>query len=150
MAKTKPDLQNQVDHLKQQLQEFKEKHARAVADYQNLQKRIEHQQSQFLHLTTAALIGKYLTILDDLERAAAHVQDEGLELVIHHFHELLKEEGVTEIQTHGQPFNPEIMDCVETVPGDKDQVVRVIQKGYHLGESLIRPAKVEVGTGSNK
>ncbi len=147
MAKNKSTSHQELHH---QLQEITEKHRRALADYQNLEKRISQQRADFTRLANVGLIIRILTLLDDLERAATHINDSGLDLVIHNFHQLLQDEQVKPIPAAHQVFNPQLMECTDTVPGKKDQVIQVLQPGYTLGDTVIRPAKVQVGSGSQK
>lgn len=146
MAKT-PD---KTDQLKLQLKDLTDKYTRALADYQNLEKRIERERGQFAVYTKAVTISPFLDILDDLQRAASHLSDNGLDLVIDQFNKTLKEQGITQLIPQDEPFDPATMDCVEQAPGPKDQVISVSQKGYRLEDHLIRPAKVTVGSGDKK
>jgi len=138
---------DQIKILEEKIIDLDSKWKRALADYQNLQKRTENDKSRFAKLANATLVEKLLSIIDDLERAAAHVKDEGINMIVKQFSILLEEEGVEEIIAHGQVFNPETMECVEITAGEKEMVVKVAQKGYMLNDFILRPAKVEVGSG---
>ena len=131
----------------QKVRELEENWKRALADYRNLEKRIESQQQAFVRLANAALIDKLLSILDDLERAASHLKDYGLNLVIGKLNGVLDSEGVKAIKSEGEAFNPETMDCTEMVNGPKNAVTETVLKGYTLNDHVIRPAKVKVGNG---
>ena len=139
-----------VDLLDDKIGELENKWKRALADYANLQKRVENERFAFAKMANATLIIEILGILDDLERAAGHLKDEGLELVLKRFGELLKREEVVEIKAMGNDFDPESMEAVESVKGDENRVMKVVQKGYMMGETVLRPVKVEVGNGRNK
>lgn len=125
--------------------ELEEKYLRALADYQNLEKRVEREKETFVKFANAVLILKMLPVLDNLERASEHLKDQGIELVIKQFKEALSSEGVTEIEAAGQAFDPQLHEAVEKVSGEEDKVMEVVEKGYKLGEKVIRPAKVKVG-----
>ena len=144
VKKIRKDL---TSELKKQADEFESKWKRALADYQNLQKRVENERSSFAKMANAILISEILGIVDDLERAAKYLKDEGLNIVVKRLEDLLKREGVEEIEAGGKEFDPEIMEAVENVEGQKNKVMRVVQKGYMMGQSVLRPAKVEVGNG---
>src|SRR3989338_5337349 len=131
----------------QKVRELEENWKRALADYRNLEKRIESQQQAFVRLANAALIDKLLSILDDLERAASHLKDDGLNLVIGKLNGVLDSEGVKAIKSEGEAFNPETMDCTEMVNGPKNAVTETVLKGYSLNDLVIRPAKVKVANG---
>lgn len=120
---------------------------RALADYANLEKRIEREKEAFVKLANAQLLDKLLSVLDDFELCEKHLRDEGVSLVCERFKEVLESEGVEEIRALGQKFDPEIMDAVEIVSGEKNKVVEVVLKGYLLNEKVLRPAKVKVGQG---
>ena len=141
---------DQVHKLDNQVNEYEDKWKRALADYQNLQKRVENERSTYAKMANAVLIVEILGILDDLERAAKHTKDEGLELVLKRFDDLLKREDVVEIEAMGNDFDPESMEAIESVMGDDNKVMNVVQKGYMMGEAVLRPAKVEVGNGGQK
>ena len=118
---------------------------RALADYQNLEKRTAVEKQQFVKLANLSLITQLLPVLDDLERADKHLNDPGLTLIYKRLKEVLEGEGITEIEALNQPFDPNKMECVEKGEGQDDMVNRVDTKGYKLGEIVIRPARVAVG-----
>jgi molecular chaperone GrpE len=137
MKKDKPD---KLEH-----QDLQEKYIRALADYQNLEKRVERERETFVKFANTILILKMLPVLDNLERAGEHHKDQGIDLVIKQFREALQGEGVTEIEAKGVKFNPEVHEAVEQVPGEEGKVMEVLEKGYQLGEKVIRPTKVKIG-----
>lgn len=118
---------------------------RALADYQNLERRVSEERTLLGRLTSVLVIEKFLPILDNLESAQSHLNDEGLALVIKQFRDVLASEGVEELETEGQEFNPHMHEAVEAVDGDKDNViVKEVSKGYKIEDRVIRPAKVVV------
>jgi molecular chaperone GrpE len=145
--KTKSKKKDSVHELNQKIKELEENWKRALADYQNLEKRVSQQQQSFVRLANASLIDKLLGVFDDLERASEHIKDHGLKLILNQFRSVLESEGVKEIETEGKDFDPETMDCTEMVPGPKNKVIKVLLKGYRLNDHVIRPAKVQVGKG---
>lgn len=136
-----------LKELQEEIENLEENWKRALADYNNLEKRVSDQQQTFVRLANASLVDKLLGVLDDLERAVDHIKDKGLNLVLDQFREVLDSEGVKEIEAKGEEFDPETMDCVEMAPGEENKVVKVQLKGYTLNDHVIRPAKVEVGIG---
>lgn len=134
----------QVDDAKE---DYKDKWLRALADYKNLERRVEENQSQLITLANASLLSKLLPTLDLMETALKHVDDPGLTLVVKQFQEALKNEEVREIDANEQSFDSATMECVETKPGEKDQVIEVVKKGYRYKEFVLRPAQVIVGKG---
>lgn len=137
-------------HLQNQIQDLENRFKRALADYQNLEKRHASQKGDLIKFANQGLLDKLLPLLDDLERAQAHLQDSGLELIIDQFHQLLISEGVTPIISDRQIFDPQTMDCAEVVPGPKNKVVTTLAKGYYYHDRVLRPARVEVGSGQKK
>ena len=118
---------------------------RTLADYQNLERRIEEERRMLSKLSSLLLIEKLLPILDNLESAQMHINDEGLELVIKQFKEVLSSEGISEIQADGQTFDPNLHEAIEIQEGQEDnKIVKVINKGYKIDDKVIRPAKVVV------
>lgn len=120
---------------------------RVLADYQNQKKRFENQQADFIKFSNSALLDKFLSVLDDLERAQLHLKDEGLNLAIKHFNSVLDSEDVKEIACKNSSFDPKTADCVELIDGSKNKIIEVIKKGYTLNGKVLRPAQVRVGKG---
>lgn len=133
--------------LEERITDLENKWKRAVADYINLEKRIEKEKKIFVKFSNAQLLDKILPILDELEICAKHLKDKGLRMVLAKFWQALKSEGIEEIKAQGEEFNPETMDAVEIVAGPKNKVVEVVLKGYLLNDKVLRPAKVKVGGG---
>lgn len=127
---------------------YKEKWLRALADYKNLERRVEENQAQLLSLANASLVGKLLPTLDLMETALKHIADPGLTMVLKHLEDTLKSEQVSEIDALHQNFDIETMECTETKPGEKDHVIEVVKKGYRYKDFVIRPAQVVVGNGA--
>src|SRR5437870_3597742 len=118
---------------------------RTMADYQNLERRIEEERKLLGQLSSALVIEKFLPVLDNLEAAQRHLKDEGLELVIKQFKEVLSSEGVEEIQAESSQFDPKLHEALEAKEGEKDnQVIKVVSRGYQINGNVLRPAKVIV------
>lgn len=125
--------------------EWKEKYLRALADYQNLEKQTQGWKEEFARFANVDLIRKLLEVIDDLDNASEHLKDEGLNLVVGKLHNILREEGLEELQVAGQKYNPVEAEVVSTEPGEPENTVaKVLQKGYKIKEKIIRPAKVTV------
>jgi molecular chaperone GrpE len=131
-------------------EELKNQVKRALADYQNLEKRTQEQRGQWIRTANKELILKLLPVLDILSLAYKHLQDEGLRLSIQKFNEVLSHEGVTEFISLGQPFVPESMEAVGTKEGEKGRVVEQVKAGYKLNGEILRPAQVIIGEGEKK
>jgi len=149
MAKTKNIKQdNQVEKLmvlEQKTIELEDRLKRSLADYANLEKRIESQRQLFVTLATTAIITKMIEVLDDLYLTYKHIQDPGLKIAIDKFNSVLKSEGLEEINPVNLEFDPQSMECIEAVDGRENFVVEVKKLGYKLNGHVVRPAQVTVG-----
>jgi molecular chaperone GrpE len=122
---------------------------RALADYQNLLRRVEADKTQFAKFANANLIARLLPSLDVIEMAASHSQDLGVQMAAKQFDQALKDEGLAVINPSlGDSFDPREHDCTETVSPQPsavtDTIAEVVLKGYRLGELVLRPARVKV------
>lgn len=145
-------LQQEIEQLKKDLEEVNGNWKRALADYQNLEKRTFAQKQEFGKYTTKILLGKFLDVLDLLYAAQKHLQNEGLDLVIRKFLSINQEEGLIKIETAGKEFDPKIMECIEIIEGDNENIVaEEVRSGYLLNNDyLIRTARVKVYKKINK
>jgi molecular chaperone GrpE len=125
---------------------------RAAADLENFRKRAARERAEFFTLANERLIGELLPILDDLERAlvaaAEHEEaqlEEGVRLVHRSLASLLERHGVQAIDTDGK-FDPHVHEALLSQPSEAEEgsVLDVVQKGYKLGERVVRPARVVV------
>lgn len=118
---------------------------RALADYANLQKRTEEEKKAVVKFGNVVLIVKFLDILDHLEEAQKTINSDGLELVIKKFKDILTAEGVSEVPTEGLTFDPNQHEGIAVVAGEKEgEIAEVLQKGYMLGDKVLRPSRVKV------
>lgn len=122
---------------------------RVLADYQNLEKRVILEKSEWIKLSNKNLLLKLLPGLDSLMLAQKHTQDQGVVLSINQILNAFNQEGVKKIETLGQNFDPRFMEVVTTAKGEEGKVVEEVRAGYTLYESVLRPAQVVVGKGEN-
>lgn len=141
----KKDNKKEIEELKQKVEELENKYKRALADYQNLEKRAIEERKNWIKTANKELILRLLPILDTLILASQHVQDEGIVLSIKQFLGILKNEGVDPIETNNQIFNPQLMECVGVEDGEEGKVVAEIRTGYSLNGKVLRAAQVKVG-----
>ena len=154
-----------VEALKAQLEEEKKKAEgylanwqRAAADFQNYKRRTEQERQEVALLANAALIINILPILDDLERALRNVDAhlagltwvDGIRLIHRKLQAILEASGVTEIKTEGQDFDPRYHEATMYGEGEEGKVVAEVQRGYMLGDRVLRPAMVVVGRGNKE
>jgi molecular chaperone GrpE len=151
-------IQEELQNLQQEISHFKELYLRKLADFDNYRKRQEREMVEFRRYSNAELMRDCLPVLDNLERAlTAPGGDgkglrEGVELVLRQFREILGRYGLSEVDPIDQPFDPALHEAIQRyeVSGVQEAtVVQVLQKGYRLGERLIRPALVIVAVPSS-
>jgi molecular chaperone GrpE len=126
---------------------------RLAADFDNYKKRVAREHAELTRRATERLVKELIPVLDDLERAlqAADEHEEakledGVRLVHRALAEVLRKEGIEEIATEGA-FDPHVHEALLTQPGDGVEagaVLQVLQKGYRLGDKVVRPARVIV------
>ena len=132
-------------NLKQQVDEFKNKYLRAIADYQNLEKRVGEERFELMKMANKNLLIKIFPFLDNLEKAELFVKDEGLKISKDHFLQILKEAGLKEIDLLNKDFDPVFAEAIDIVSGKEDsKVVEVLRKGYMFEDKIIRVAQVKV------
>jgi molecular chaperone GrpE len=124
----------------------------AIADFDNYRKRIQRDIDSMVASRRRMLLERLLPVLDNLQRAlesnaSAGTLRSGLEQTLRGFEAVMAGEGVTPLEVRGEPFDPRVAEAVGTAPADglaEDTVVEVTEKGYKLGDDLLRPAKVIV------
>ncbi len=132
---------NDLENLENQLK-------RALADYQNLEKRVSNEKSEWIKLSNKDLLLRLLPGLDSLLLAQKHTQDEGVKVSIKHFLDILEGEGVKKIETVGKDFDPKLMEAISTKEGEDGKVIEEVRAGYTLYDNVLRPAQVTVGNRS--
>lgn len=136
-----------IRELEKRCEEAENKYRRALADYQNLQKRVSEERQDWIRAANKELLLRLLPVLDTLELANKHIDDQGLKVSINQFLDTLKAEGVTKIKTVGEEFDPHLMDCVTTEEGKENEVLEELRSGYMMNDKVLRPAQVKVGKG---
>jgi molecular chaperone GrpE len=125
---------------------------RLAADFDNYRKRVAREHAQLTERATERLVKELLPVLDDLGRALVAADEheeaklvEGVQLVHRQLTALLQREGLAEIETNGR-FDPHVHEALLSQPSEQEEgtVLEVIQKGYRLGERVLRPARVVV------
>ena len=126
---------------------------RVAADFDNYRKRAARDQQSLVARAAERLVAGLLPVLDDLERALQAADEheeakleEGVALVHRELTDLLRKEGLVEVETDG-PFDPHVHEALLAQPAEgaaQGQVIQVLQKGYRLGDRVLRPARVIV------
>jgi molecular chaperone GrpE len=125
---------------------------RLAADFENYKKRVARERQEYVALANERLLAELLPIVDDLERALNAAEqheeaqlEEGVRLVHRSLAGLLERHGVTPIETDGK-FDPHVHEALLSQPSEAEEgsVIDVVQKGYKLGDRVVRPARVVV------
>lgn len=140
-----------IDALKSQLDEWKDKYVRAHADFENVKKRLERDKNQALEYAYEKIAKDLLPIIDTLDRAKEAAKDhsailEGINLTQDNLLKALQKHGIEEISTSGE-FDPNLHECIMQVQNEelKDgDIAQVLQKGYAYKERTLRPAMVAI------
>ena len=144
--------EDRLSALEAERDEAVDRWKRAAADFDNYKKRAARERVEYVTLANERLVKELLPILDDLERALAAVGEhqeatveEGVRLVHRSLASLLERNGVEEISTEGQ-FDPHVHEALLSQPSEAEEgsVIDVVQKGYRLGDRVVRPARVVV------
>lgn len=135
-----------IEEMQSQINILTNDWKRALADYQNLVKRFETEKREVVRFANLNLINKLLPALDILELAAVHSQDEGVKMAVKQFQDVMSSEELeTIVPNAGDPFDPNLHDCVETLPGEvENTLAEIITKGYKIRDVILRSAKVKV------
>jgi molecular chaperone GrpE len=152
-ASSTPTTEDALARAEAERDEYLALAQRVQADFENYRKRAARDQERLVAHAHERLVRELLPILDDLERAleAAERHEEaalvdGVKLVERSLREALRREGVVEIETDG-PFDPHIHEAMLTQPGEGAEpgtVLDVMQRGYRVGDRVVRPARVIV------
>jgi len=150
------DVQAQLEEERGKAQAYFQNWQRAAADFQNYKRRVEEERQETARLANAALVINLLPLMDDFERAFTNIDAhlagltwvDGIRLIQRKLQAVLDMAGVTEIPAEGQRFDPAVHEAVSQAPGEEGKVLAVVQKGYKLGDRVLRPAMVVVGDGS--
>ena len=126
--------------------------ARALADYDNLNKRVDRERQDLIKIASVGVIIKLLPVIDNLESAQVHLKDQGLAISILEFKKVLNEEGLVEIKPKiGESFDENTMEAIEVVPGTSDNTIaETILIGWKFEDgTVVRHAKVKVSKKNN-
>jgi molecular chaperone GrpE len=149
------ELEERLAEVERERDEYLNDLKRVAADFENYRKRVARDQEGLVARAHERLVKELLPVLDDLERAleaaAQHEEaklEEGVRLVHRELLEALAREGLVEVETEGQ-FDPHVHEALLSQPSEQEDgsVIEVLQKGYRLGDRVLRPARVVVSQG---
>jgi molecular chaperone GrpE len=150
------ELEERIARLEAERDEYLSDVKRVAADFDNYRKRAAREQQSLVARAHERLVKDLLPVLDDLERAleAAEQHEEakledGVRLVHRELRGTLEKEGLVEIETDGE-FDPHVHEALLSQPSEEDDgaILQVIQKGYRLGDRVLRPARVVISQGA--
>ncbi len=136
--------------------DYKDQYLRLVAEFDNARKRMEREKLDFVKYANEGIIVEFLGIMDDLERTVqaartSHKEDtaflKGLDMVVAHINKMLEKNDVKPIETVGKQFDPlahEVLMQQETSEHKDGEIVEEFQKGFRLGDRVVRTSKVKV------
>lgn len=147
--------ETQKDDFEAKYEDLNNKYLRLAADFDNFRKRTIQEKEDLSKYAAAEVLKKLTAVLDTFDRASEHLKDidncqivkESYEVAIKQFVETLKKCGMEEIDAQGKEFNPNEHEAITQVPTndfEPDTVAFVAQKGYKMGDRIIRPALVGV------
>ena len=151
-------LRQQLAEAEKKSEEYLDQWRRAAADLANYRKRVEKERAEFSRYANAALITRILPILDDFQRAFQTIPSnllsltwmDGVALIYRRLQAILEAEGLTLMETEGQSFDPLVHEAVtyeESEEHEEGQIIGEVQRGYKLGDRVLRPALVRVAKG---
>lgn len=148
--------QDETDELRAEIAQLREQLARSQADYSNLVRRSREELSQVGEWSENKTILKFLTILDNLERALEHTPEEfkshawteGLTSIIRAMQKTVSDFGISRMNALGQEVNPDLHEVISQIPHSSTTIQAEVETGYMRGEKALRHAKVIVGDGT--
>ncbi|MSQ79291.1 MAG: nucleotide exchange factor GrpE [Flavobacteriaceae bacterium] len=148
---------DELTSLKNELNDIKDKHLRLVAEFDNFRKRTLKERIELIQTSNQELMAAVLPVIDDFERAAKSMEaltelapvKEGMDLIHQKLKNILIQKGLKPLDSLGQPFNADLHESIANIPApsedQKNLVLDEVERGYMLGEKVIRFAKVVVG-----
>ncbi|MDD5005507.1 MAG: nucleotide exchange factor GrpE [Candidatus Omnitrophica bacterium] len=155
-------LEKELADYKNKLEDSSDRYLRLQAEFDNAKKRMQREQQEFVKYANEGMILELLGILDDLERSVeareTNHQDpeaflKGIEMILSHIYEMLKKNNVKPIEAKGKIFDPHLHEALMQAENDQypeNTIIEELQKGYMLGERVIRTAKVQVSKKPHK
>ncbi len=147
-------IQNdEIAQLKEQVRQEHEMYLRALADFDNYRRRVERERASATSSGKREIVLSLLDLLDSFERALEHMEEvppslaEGLKAIYRRLLNLLEQQGVTPVESVGEPFNPHVHEAIDSIRTDKYEpgtVMEEVQRGYRQSGELLRPARVRV------
>lgn len=152
-------LQAELAAARAEVEQYKDKYLREYADKENFRKRQERITADRVRSSKREMLERVLDVVDNLERSLTYQETmdanslrQTLNILLRQLQDVLRDEGLVEIQAVGQPFDPYVHDAIEQVASDEypeGTVAEEVRKGYRLGDETLRPSRVKVSAGPN-
>jgi molecular chaperone GrpE len=151
------DNDSEIEKLKAELEEAKDKYLRKVAEFENFKRRNAKERIELIQTAGKEVITDMLDVADDCDRAQKQIETsddiatikEGVLLVFNKFRNVLQARGLKPMETIHKEFDPDLHEAISEIPVQdpelKGKVVDEVMKGYYLNDKIIRHAKVVVG-----
>ncbi len=148
-----PTMEEKLEEAQKQAKDNLDRYIRQLAEFENFRKRSNSEKTAMYSNGVRDTVEKLLPVIDNFERAVEAADDKedpmykGVEMILKQFMEILENLGVKEIPSKGEPFDPNVHSAVMHIDDescDENVVVEVFQKGYTLGDKVIRPSMVKV------
>mgnify|MGYP001822767510 CR=1 FL=1 len=150
-------VENEVEKLNQEVGKERDNFLRLFAEFENYKKRTSKERIELFSTANKELMTALLPILDDFERGLNEIEKssdkallEGMQLIYNKFKNTLSQKGLKDMEVkQGDSFDPEVHEAITQIPAPskklKGKIINVVEKGYKLGESIIRFPKVVIG-----
>ena len=143
---------NELDTLRSELENSKDLLLRTAAEFDNYKKRTERERAMTAEYAKASVIKMLLPVFDNVDRAEASDKDsaeyaKGIEMIVKQLNDVVANLGITETGAVGDTFDPNVHEAVMHIEDEnvgENTIVEVFQKGYRLGDTVIRAAMVKV------
>ena len=156
-SKNGNEVLEQLDLIQKELAEVKDRYLRALADLANLKKRMTQDRTEAYERGMISVIEELLPVLDNFERAMAALETErdvdslheGVKLIYNQLKSTLQHRGIEPIEALGKQFDPFWHEAAGQIPSEEaeeGEVVHELQRGYKIGDRVVRPSRVAVAT----
>lgn len=145
-------MQTELQTLKESFELVNAQFKRALADYQNLEKRVEQGRSEMNSWAVTDLLSRIAGVMHYFDQALKGVSEEeqksgwfkGVAMAVLQLNQVLKEQGLEEVITDGL-FDPASHEAVDTRDGEDGKILEIVEKGYKLNGKILKPVRVIVG-----
>ena len=155
VSPSEPEQQelSELDKVKNELSEKADRLLRTLAEYDNFRKRSQKEREQAYADSKALVLGSFIPVLDNIDRASANgdasTEDykKGVEMIFSQFTKIMADMGVEQFGEKGDAFDPNMHNAVMHIEDEtlgENEIAQVFEKGYKLGDRVLRPATVQV------